>query len=201
MLSSNVAGRMPQERRTLRIAMNIAALVAMGALLMSAMACSEDSTGVTPTAQPTTTSRPADAVATSIPSPTATSSPDDTVSSADPQPSPEPTRSVPDDMVKTLAPIDSVEIRVAESYPQQYFVGVVSGLPNACVEFYGYEERRSGSDITITVYNLEPPPSQKIVCAEIYGTHEFVLPLGSDFQPGETYTLRVNDTLTTFDAE
>ena len=124
---------MPQERRTLRIAMNIAALVAMGALLMSAMACSEDSSVVTSTSQPTATSRPADAIATSNPSPTATSNLDDTISSTDPQPSPEPTRSVPDDMVKTLAPIDSVEIRVAESHPQQYFVGVVSGLPNACV--------------------------------------------------------------------
>ena len=201
MLSSNVAGRTPQERRTLRIAMNIAALVAMGALLMSAMACREDSSVVTPTSQPTATSRPADAIATSNPSPTATSNLDDTISSTDPQPSPEPTRAVPDGMIKTPAPIESVAISVAESDPPQYFVDVVSGLPNACVEFYGYEEHRAGSAITITVYNLEPAPNQQIACAEVYTMHEFVVPLGSDFQPGETYTLSVNDTITAFVAQ
>ncbi len=184
----------------MRIAMNIAALIAMGALLMSAASCREESTA-TPNSQRTATSRPADALATSGPSPTTTSSPDDTVSSTDPQPSPEPTRAVPDDMVKSLAPVESVEIRVAESYPPQYFVDVVSGLPNACVEFYGYEEYRAGSVTTITVYNLEPAPSQQIACAEIYGLHEFNVPLGSDFKPGETYTLSVNDTIKSFVAE
>ena len=192
----------------MRITMNIVALLAMGALLMTAVSCREEPTPTapptstpTPTAQPTPTSRPPDVIATSVPSPTATMSPDDTVSSADPQPSPEPTRAVPADMIKTLAVIESVSVRIAESYPPQYFVDVVSGLPNACVEFYGYEEDRDGATITITVYNLEPAPSQQIACAEIYTTHEFVVPLGSDFQPGETYTVRVNETTTTFVAE
>ncbi len=174
-----------------RIAMNIAALIAMGVLLMSATSCREEPTA-TPTAQPT---------AASSPTATSTISPEDTISSTDPQPSPEPLRAVPDDMVKSLSPIESVEIRVAESFPPQYFVDVVSGLPNACVEFYGYEEHRTGGDIAITVYNLEPAPDQQIACAEIYTTHESVVPLGSDFQPGKTYTLRVNSAITTFVAQ
>ena len=175
----------------MRIAMNVAVLIAIGALLMSATSCREEP-AATPTATP---------AATDTPAPTATMSPDDAVSSTDPQTSPEPTRTVPGDVVKSLAPIESVEIRVAESFPPQYFVDVISGLQNACVEFYGYEERRSGSDVTITVYNLEPAPGQQIACAEIYTMHEFVVPLGSDFQPGETYTLHVNSTITTFVAE
>ncbi len=177
--------------------MNIAVLIAMGVLLLSAAACREEPTA-TPTAQPTATPVP---TATSAPAPTSTMSPDDTVSSTDPQPSPEPTRAVPDDKIKSLAPIESVEIRVAESDPPQYFVDVVSGLQNACVEFYGYEEHRADSYVTITVYNLEPAPSQQIMCAEIYAIHEFVVSLGSDFQSGETYTLHVNSTTTTFDAQ
>ncbi len=187
----------------MRFAMNIAVLIAIGALLLSAAACQEEPTP-TPTAQPTDTPAPTATSApapTDTPEPTATMSPDDTVSSADPQPSPEPTPAVPDDMIKSLAPIESVALRVAESYPPQYFIDVVSGLSDACVEFYGYEEDRSGSDIAITVFNLEPAPDQQVACAQVYTTHEFVVPLGSDFQPGETYTLRVNSTITTFVAE
>ena len=190
-LYSNVARRGTQELPKTRIPMNIAVLIAMGVLLLSAASCREEPTE-TLTAQPT---------ATPSPTTTSTMSPDDTVSSTDPQPSPEPTLAVPDDMVKALAPIESVEIRVAESDPPQYFVDVVSGLPNACVEFYGYEEHRVGGDIATTVYNLEPAPNQQIACAEIYTMHEFVVSLGSDFQPGETYTLSVNSTTTTFVAE
>ena len=116
-------------------------------------------------------------------------------------PTPQPTRPIPAGMVKVLAPIESVAINVAESYPPQYFVHVVSGLPSGCVEFYGYEETRSGNTITITVFNLEPAPSEMIACAAIYLTHEFGVPLGTDFEPGETYTVTVNDVVKTFVAE
>ena len=114
---------------------------------------------------------------------------------------PQPTRPIPAGMVKVLAPIESVDINVAESYPPQYFAHVVSGLPNGCVEFYDYEETRSGNAITITVFNLEPAPSELIACAAIYRTHEFGVPLGTDFEPGETYTVTVNDVVKTFVAE
>lgn len=185
----------------MRIAVNIVVLVALGALLVAATSCSEEPTQTpipTATATPTATPPP---IATSVPSPTATMNPDDTVTSADPQPDPEPTRTVPADMIKTLAVIESVSIRVAESYPPQYFVDVAVGLPNACVEFYGYEEDRDGTTITVTVYNLEPSPSSQVACAEVYTTHEFVVALGTDFQSGETYTLNVNQTVTTFVAQ
>ena len=126
---------------------------------------------------------------------------DDAVSSDDPLPTPEPTREVPDDMVQVPAPIDSVDIHVAESWPPQYFVEVVSGLPNACAEFHGYEESRSENSIVITVTNLAPAPSQQVACAEIYRTHRTSIPLGSDFRSGETYTVQVNDTTNTFVAQ
>ena len=113
----------------------------------------------------------------------------------------EPTRPVPAGMVKVLAPIESAVINVAESYPPQYFVHVVSGLPSGCVEFYGYEESRSGNTIKITVFNLEPAPTEPVACTADYRTHEFGVPLGTDFEPGETYTVTVNDVVTTFVAE
>ena len=152
---------------------------------------------VAPTAAPTS--------GASAPAPVAkapTMSPDDTVSSADPTLPPEPTPMVPDGMAKVPAPIESVEIIVAESFPPQYFAHVVSGLPNGCVEFYGYEETREGNTVTITVTNLEPAPSNNtLACAAIYLTHEAGVALGTDFMSGETYTLKVNGVVATFVAQ
>ena len=105
-------------------------------------------------------------------------------------------------MVKVPAPIESVEIIVAESFPPQYFAHVISGMPNGCVEFYGYEEARDGNTITVTVTNLEPAPSNNtLACAAIYLTHETGVALGKDFEPGETYTVKVNDVVETFVAQ
>ena len=157
---------------------------------------------IDPTPVPVTPTPAADAaVANPNPGPTPATDADDTVSSSDPVPTPEPPRPVPADMDKVVAPIESVEIHIAESFPPQYFVEVVSGLPNGCVEFHSYEESRSGNDILVAVYNLEPKPSQQIACAEIYRTHRFSIPLGTDFQSSETYTVKVNETTEAFVAE
>ena len=115
-----------------------------------------------------------------------------------PLPTSEPTGFVPTDMVKISAPVESVEIIVAESFPPQYFVHVISGLPNGCVEFHGYEESPSGNDITIMATNLEPVPSEPVACTAIYLTHEFTVPLGTHSQTGERYTVKVNKVIEEF---
>ena len=121
------------------------------------------------------------------------------VTAVEPMPTPDPT--LPEGMVKVPAPIESVQLVIAESYPPQYFVHVVAGLPNGCVKFHDYEETRSGNVITIAVTNLEPAPSEPVACAAIYLTHEFSVPLGVDFEPGETYTVRVNNVTESFIAQ
>ena len=140
-------------------------------------------------------------LATPIPTATPISDGEDTISSSDPLPTPTPTRTVPADMVKVSAPIENVEINIAESFPPQYFVYVVYGMPNGCVEYYGYEESRSVNAVTLTVTNLEPAPSEPIACAQVYRTGEINVPLGSEFLPGETYTVEVNDVTETFVAQ
>ena len=137
------------------------------------------------------------------PEPTATPTADNdkTVSSSDPLPTPEPTKAVPADMVEVPAPIESVEIIIAESFPPQYFAHVIYGMPNGCVEFYGYEESRSGNAIAITVTNLEPAPTAQVACAAVYLTGEVSVPLGSDFQKGDSYTVEVNGVIETFVAQ
>ena len=144
-------------------------------LVVAAVACGETATTQTPTQSP--------AVVTPGPQLTPTTEPT----------TPEPT------MVEVPAPIDSVDINIAESFPPQYFVQVKSGLPNACYEFNGYDVSRDGETVRITVTNLKP--EQQLMCAEIYRTVESNVALGSDFEGGKTYTVHVNDLTETFIAQ
>jgi hypothetical protein len=41
-------------------------------------------------------------------------------------------------------------------------------------------------------------PTGNPICTMIYGTYELTIDLGSSFTAGTTYTVRVNDTTTTF---
>lgn len=103
-------------------------------------------------------------------------------------------------MREVLAPIESVDIRIAESYPPQYFLHVVSGLRNSCVRFDRYELERDGTTLRVTVINLEPTDPD-ILCAQVYRTVEHNIALGTDFEPGVEYTVVVNDVSRTFRAQ
>jgi len=114
-----------------------------------------------------------------------------------PQASQTPTKPKEPEMIEVLAPIDGVEILVAESFPPQYFAEIESGLRNGCARFDRYEVEREGETITITVTNLEPA-DKDIACTEEYRTVMSNVPLGSDLDPGRTYTVLVNDVTETF---
>lgn len=104
--------------------------------------------------------------------------------------------------IEVEAPVESFEILVLESFPPQYNVEIVSGLPNGCHLFERYEVERdgAGTDIKITVWNTIPS-GDDIACTEIYGTHEGTATLGSDFESGTEYTLTVGDLTETFVAQ
>ena len=93
--------------------------------------------------------------------------------------------------IRTPAPIVSVTIRVAESFPPQYFVDVVSLQSDACVRFAGYDVERDGSRIAIRVWN-QKPSQVDIACATVVSETETAVPLGSDFERGTTYQVTVN---------
>ena len=106
-------------------------------------------------------------------------------------------------MVNVRAPIENIEIQIAESWPPQYFLNVVSGLPNSCVKFdsYSIAPRTEDSDtIQVEVLNLRPVDIGA-GCAEVYNTIEHTIPLGSDFISGNTYSVLVNDVIHTFIAQ
>ena len=90
------------------------------------------------------------------------------------------------------APIDDASIVVRESFPPQYAVHILSGMPSGCHHFESATVTRSGDVITIDVEN-RVTGGPDTACTAIYGTHESNVDLGSDFVSGKTYTVRVND--------
>lgn len=99
------------------------------------------------------------------------------------------------------APIDRVDIQVRESAPPRYAVVVTSGLPSGCARFEAWEVvSRTDSEFTVRVTN-RMPDSDAVVCTMVYGTHESVVDLGSDFVSGREYTVIVNGERTTFTAQ
>ena len=98
------------------------------------------------------------------------------------------------------APIVRVAVRVAESQPPQYFADVVSALPDGCTRFARIALRREGRSVYVDVFN-RVPSDPTTLCSMLYGEHESAVPLGSDFEPGASYTLDVNGTRQTFVAQ
>jgi len=96
----------------------------------------------------------------------------------------------------SLAPIHEVQVNIAESYPEQIFVYIKGGLSDSCTTFHDIETQRSGNIIDITVTTERP---RDAVCAQVYGYFEKNVPLGSDFNSGETYIVNVNDITTSFE--
>ena len=98
-----------------------------------------------------------------------------------------------------LAPIDGLDVRSLFSNPPQYMLNVRAGLPSGCAEQNRHETRRQADEITVTVLNSMPAGSPP--CTMIYGSYVLNINLGSDFRPGTTYTVSVNDKKTTFVAQ
>lgn len=109
-----------------------------------------------------------------------------------PSPSPSTRQAVP-------APIDGLDVHVLESAPPQYVLSVRAGLPSGCAEKNRHELNRSADAIMVTVLNWMPTGTP--ICTMIYGSYELSINLGSDFRPGTTYKVSVNDKTTTFVAQ
>ncbi|MDE2824122.1 MAG: YbaY family lipoprotein [Chloroflexota bacterium] len=102
------------------------------------------------------------------------------------------------------SPVESAEIMVLESAPPQYQLRVVSGLPkgSGCSQFNGYEIRRTTSNEIEVAITHHEVADQMVICTADFPIVETVVPLGSDFESGEKYTVRVNsDKVTSFVAQ
>ena len=103
-------------------------------------------------------------------------------------------------LVQVLAPIESVEVLIMESFPPQYRLVVVSGLPNGCASFAGYYLTRDVNMIRVEIVNWKPA-DDSTPCTEEYRTVEHRIELGNGFVSGRTYTVDVNGVTTTFIAQ
>ena len=93
------------------------------------------------------------------------------------------------------APIHEVTVSIAKSNPSQMIVYIKGGLPDGCTTFNGLDVDRSDNTVSISVTTRHPKNKS---CPAIYGFFEQTVNLGSDFAAGQTYTLQVNDYVTTF---
>jgi hypothetical protein len=108
---------------------------------------------------------------------------------------------VPADRRLELAPIDELDLIIRESFPPQYAVRIVSGLPSGCALFHAAVlEPRQANTFTIRVQNTLPADAN-VACTAIYGMHESIVELGSDLTPGADYVVRVNDKELAFTAQ
>lgn len=99
------------------------------------------------------------------------------------------------------APIDGVDIVVRESFPPGYTAQIRSGLPSGCASLDSAKVTgRSDNEVRVTVLN-SVPADEDVACTAIYGTVESNVDLGTDFESGETYRVKVNGRETTFVAQ
>ena len=100
------------------------------------------------------------------------------------------------------SPIRMSEIDVLESDPPQYQLSVVSTLPlgSTCSRFNGYDVVRRGAEIQVTITHLEVLEKNQ-PCTRDLPAVDTRIPLGSDFTPGQEYTVIVNGDRKTFTAQ
>ena len=102
------------------------------------------------------------------------------------------------------SPIERAEALVLESDPPQYNLHVVSGLPkgSVCSQSNGYEiERKMSNEIEVVVTHHEVA-DPLAVCTADWPIVETNVPLGSDFESGREYIVRVNsETIVTLEAQ
>lgn len=102
----------------------------------------------------------------------------------------------PEEFEVRPAPVHEVRVTTLQSNPRQVVVYVKGGLSDGCTTFHEAKVTgRTGNRIAIAVTTKRP---REAICTQVYGLFEHNLNLGSDFRAGETYTIQVNDNVTTF---
>ena len=100
------------------------------------------------------------------------------------------------DTVEVPATIKS--LAVSRNVAGRRYLDIVSGLPNTCSEFGGVIVEQTGTEITVSVTNRVVADSSADCARLSRSTESFSMELGTDFEPGVTYTVQVNDVTTTF---
>ena len=95
------------------------------------------------------------------------------------------------------ATIQDIRVEIADTHPPQVMAYIVAEIPDACTEFHDLKTERSDNstiNIDLTVKHT-PGKSCKRTEGSILMQN---VNLGSDFVSSQTYTINVNDKMTTF---
>jgi hypothetical protein len=84
--------------------------------------------------------------------------------------------------------VDSVEVRIAESYPVQVFANIKGTLGDGCTSLGETRQSRNGSTIEVTITTNH---SGADACTQIAQLVDQDIQLEGEF-PAGTYTVRVN---------
>jgi len=99
------------------------------------------------------------------------------------------------DMEIDQAPIHAVHVNIAESYPPQVILWIKGGLKDSCTSVYEIKEKRIGNEIVVEITTQRPKGAS---CDTVYSFFERYVNIGTEFISGQTYTIKVNEYVTTF---
>ena len=104
--------------------------------------------------------------------------------------------SQPDSPPMTVAriPIESVTIRIAQSFPVQVFARVQGFVGDGCSSLLPIEQSRAGNVITLEIKRQRP---RDAICTQIAILFDQDIRLEGEFRTGE-YTLNVNGSASSF---
>lgn len=90
-------------------------------------------------------------------------------------------------------------VSVAESFPPQYFLWVVSGLSNGATTFGNFAVKRDGNIVAVSITNIV---QTDVEAAQFYGIHQSNIAPGTEFTSGEVYAVVINgEPVTEFTAQ
>ena len=98
-----------------------------------------------------------------------------------------PERDINEGYQLVLAPVESLSLN---RDGEEYVLLATYGLSSGCHTFEGFTV--DGEDATLTVKLQNRIPTGDVMCTQVYGTGEVIVPLGSEFEDQVTYTLEVN---------
>lgn len=97
----------------------------------------------------------------------------------------------------SVAVVESIDIRILESFPLQVHVAVQGNLPDAgCTTIARVEQVREGNTFTLTLVTTTDPLA---LCAQALTPFEEVVPLDVQGLPAGTYTVNVHGVEGTFE--
>jgi inhibitor of cysteine peptidase len=98
-------------------------------------------------------------------------------------------------VIRGLAPVDSIDILILESFPVQVQVRVTGNLPDGCTALGEITQEREGSTFSVTISTTRPADS---LCTEALVPFETTVALDVLGLKAGTYSVTVNGVSGTF---